>query len=203
MIRTMNTQYYFLHFELLVVLIVISAVASALFAIAYLGDTEKDKRTGDVRHNPKWATGFVAFLLLFLSGLSWAIAASNEPWRQEYTSTHEIKDVVFPDGSKVQMFTCDNVHHNITSMFGKVIDEKEWEIQRVRWSPLYLGVSFASCTDRCSQGDHYFLQHKKGVFLPIEVKNDSTSGAEISNKTNIDALFTSDVDKLFAPDVDK
>lgn len=177
----MNTQYYFLHIELLIFLIIISAIASIVFAFFYFVDTSKSGFTGEDCYKPKWAIGFIFFLLLFLSGLTWAIAVCNEPWRQEYTSIHDIKDVIYPDGSKIQMFTCDDVHHNVTTMFGKVVDEN-WQIRRVRWSPVYLRVSFAG-SSRCRQGNHYFLEHKNDNFPSSQITE-----AEISSNADLDVF---------------
>jgi len=159
----MNTQYFFIHIVLLVILTVAALVGLVIFGISYFGDTDRAKQK-----KPKWAIISLVCGLLFFGGLAWFIASSNEPWRHEYTSLHDVKDVTFPDGSKVQMFTCDNTHHNVTSMFGKVVDEKEWQMRRVRWSPLYLGISWSTC-QRCTQGDCFFLEHKKGEQPSIEL----------------------------------
>lgn len=163
----MNTQYFFIHIIPLVILTILALVGSLVFCVTYFNDTN---RQGEKKS--KWAVISFLCFAFFGGGLSWWIASGNEPWRHEYTSLHEIKDVTFPDGTKVQMFTCDNTHHNVTSMFGKVIDDTEWQIRRVRWSPLYLGVSW-SCNQRCQQGDHYFLEHKKGVHPSIELPGET------------------------------
>jgi len=165
----MNTQYFFIHVILLGILTVVAFVAAVILAIIWYNEKEENP-SWMIGSRTKWGIASVLCFLLFGGGLGWWIASGNEPWRHEYTSLHDIKDVTFPDGTKVQMFTCDNTHHNVTSMFGKVIDEKEWQIRRVRWSPLYLGVSWSCCT-RCQQGDHYFLEHKKGEQPSIELQD--------------------------------
>ena len=168
----MNTQYFFIHVVLLGIITIAAGIGFLGFGVAFFNDTNSDDKK-----KPKWAVWSFFCLLLFVGGLGWWIASGNEPWRHEYTSVHEIKDVTFPDGSQVQMFTCDNVHHNVTSMFGKVVDIKEWQIRRVRWSPLYLGVSWSSC-QRCQQGDHYFLEHKKGEQPSVELTDKTTPPAK-------------------------
>jgi hypothetical protein len=154
----MNTEYFFIHVILLGVLTLVFAALGCVFAIA--AHDNEEKRT-------RWILCTAASAILFVGGLTWWIASANEQWRYEFTSLHEIKDVTFPDGSKVQMFTCDNVHHNVTSMFGKVVDPKDWVIRRVKWSPLYLGVSWSSY-ERCHR-DHYFLEHRKGELPSVEI----------------------------------
>lgn len=158
-----------MHIALLVILTIFALIGSVLFSVVYIsGVDRKDQR------NLKWAIVAALCFLLFIGGLSWSILSSNEPWRPEYTSLHEVKDVVFPDGSKVQMFTCDGTHHNVTSMFGKVFDDNEWQIRRVRWSPVYLGVSWSS-HGRCEQKNHYFLEHKNGGSPSVELTPEKDS----------------------------
>lgn len=171
------TQYFFIHVILLGIVTIAALIACVIITIIWF-NSESKSIPGKV--GPVWPfepfyfwTDLICFLL-FCGCLAWWIASGNEPWRSEYTSLHDIKDVSFPDGTRVQMFTCDSTHHNVTSMFGKVIDEKEWQIRRVRWSPIYLGVSW-SCCERCQQGDHYFLEHKNGEQPSIELEESSNS----------------------------
>lgn len=162
----MNTEYFIMHIILEAILTIAFGIGAFAFGWAFFGDVEYIN--GKQHKKAKWLLLSALCLILFAGGLFWWIASGNQPWRHEYTSLHEIKDVTFPDGSKVQMFTCDNTHHNVTSMFGKVVEPKDFVIRRVRWSPLYLGLSWSSC-QRCMQGDHYFLEHKSGEQPPIEL----------------------------------
>lgn len=163
-----TTEYFIIHIILLGLLTIAAGIGTVIFAIVWYNDTYEDRKD-DVRSKFKWLALSFLCLLLFAGGLTWWIASGNQPWRHEYTSLHEIKEVTFPDGTHVQMFTCDGTHHNVTQMFGKVVDNKEWQIRRVRWSPLYLGVSWSSC-QRC-KSDHYFLEHKKGEQPSVELKD--------------------------------
>lgn len=163
-----NTEYFIMHIILLGLITIAAGAGTVAFSIAWYNDTYEDKKD-DERRKWRWAFAAVGCLLLFGGGLSWWIASGNQPWRHEYTSLHEIKEVTFPDGTHAQMFTCDGTHHNVTQMFGKVVDAKEWQIRRVRWSPLYLGLSWSSC-QRCQRGDHYFLDHKEGKQPSVELE---------------------------------
>lgn len=162
-----TTEYFIIHVILLGLLTIAAGIGTVVFCIVWYNDTYENRKDG-VRSKWRWLFSAIGCLLLFSGGLTWWIASGNQPWRHEYTSLHEVKDVTFPDGSKVQMFICDGTHHNVTQMFGKVVDVQEFQVRRVRWNPLYLGVSWSSC-QRCQQGDHYFLEHKKGDQPPIEL----------------------------------
>jgi hypothetical protein len=84
----------------------------------------------------------------FIGGLTWWIKSANESWTTSLATTHEIKEVIFPDGTKQQMFTCDGEHRNITVLFGKIVEPKDWIVKRVRWNPCYLGVSYSKTSLR-------------------------------------------------------
>jgi len=170
-----NTEYFIMHIILLGLVTVAAGIGCVVLAIAYFHDTYRDDREDHKKF--KWAFLSFVCLLLFGGGLTWWIASGNQPWRHEHTSLHEIKEVTFPDGTHVQMFTCDGTHHNVTSMFGKVVDMKEWHIRRVRWNPLYMGLSW-SCCQRCQQGDHYFLEHKKGEQPSVELQEKGTGNSK-------------------------
>ena len=147
----MQTEYFFIDIFFLVFLTVMSIPITIFFCIAF-----KDEKENKARKR-LWGALIFFCALLFCGGSGWIIASINQPLRYEYTSLHDIKDVTFPDGSKVQMFTCDNIHHNVTSMFGKIVGD-EWLVRRVRWSPLYLGIKFSG-DSRCGS-DRYFLERK-------------------------------------------
>ena len=156
----MNTDFFLMHVILLGILTVVSAVVGICFVWYYFDPSEHEKHLIS-----NLMTGAFFITLSFL-GLSWWITSANQPWVANVNTVHEIKDVTYPDSTKVQMFTCDGVHHNVTAMFGKVVDDKEWQIRRVRWSPLSMGLSYSSMS-RC-QGDRYFLEQKKGDAPSIE-----------------------------------
>lgn len=151
--------------EMLAVLTCISLLLSILFFVLC-----KDCKGKGWDRKRIWGVLFVVCFLLFCGGLSWWIASSNQPLRYEYTSFHNIKDVTFPDGSKVQMFTCDNTHHNVTSMFGKIVED-DWQVRRVRWSPIYLGVSYYYYSNGFRY-DHYFLEHNDQISVEMNIEKD-------------------------------
>lgn len=101
-----------------------------------------------------WFTGF------FGGGLWWWVRSANEPLRPTVVSIHQIKDVIFPDESKAQMFTCDGKHLNVTEIFGKLVEAKDWQVRRVRWAAVYFGVSWHGTSDRQYKEDFYYLEHK-------------------------------------------
>lgn len=148
---------FIIHVILLGILTVAALIGTIILTIAFFADTYTSA-SGLVRHHGKWALSALACFFLFVGGLSWWIASSNEEWRPELETTHEIKEVTFPDGTKQQMFTCDGTHHNITVLFGKIVEPNDWVVQRVRWNPYYLGVSWSS-SSRCLK-DQFFLQRK-------------------------------------------
>lgn len=154
----MNENFFIVHIIVLVIVTIITCIATALFSAEYYNDTYVDKND-DKRRKPKWLFISLLLFLILFGEITWLVKSANQPWRMAYTSLHEIKDVTWPDQSKVQMFTCDGVHHNVTSMFGRVVDEKEWVIRRVQWASNYLGVSYSN-SDRCMVKDHYFLEHR-------------------------------------------
>jgi hypothetical protein len=124
------------------------------------------------------------FFVLFCGFSGWLMTANNEPWREEFSSIHEIKYVIYPDGSKDQMFICDNVRYNFTTMFNKIVDEEVWAIKRVRMSRVYLGLDYSG-NIRC-QNDSFYLQQKIADPFgdpPIELKmpiNQPNSQAEVT-----------------------
>lgn len=101
----------------------------------------------DSEGKKKSVLGFLPCLLLGVPGLAWWVHACNQPWEPAHQSFHEIKVVEWPDGTKAQMFTCDNQHYNVTEMFGKFVDEKEWRVRRVMWKSVYAGVSFSGTSN--------------------------------------------------------
>lgn len=115
----------------------------------------------------------LACLAVFGAGLWWWIVSGNQPWRPETISVHQIRDVVFPDDSKQQMFTCDGEHHNVTNIFGKIVEAKDWHVRRVRWATVYYGMNWSGTSKRI-QNDAFFLENKNGehqVELPIKLKD--------------------------------
>ena len=142
-------MYAYMHIIPLMILAILSLVGTGVFWAMFF--------TG----NSKWIYPAGACTVLTILLFWWWITAQNEPWRADYMSRHEIKEVVYPDGSRVQMFTIDGTHHNATTLFLKFIDEKEFEVERVRWSPIYSGVSYSGSGERLQHGDRYFLVKKK------------------------------------------
>jgi len=150
-------MFFIIHVILLGILTVVAGIGSVAFAVAFYADTYSTA-SGQIRTHPKWLGGAVLCGVLFFGGLTWWIASGNESWTTELDTAHEIKEVTFPDGTKQQMFTCDGVHHNITTYFGKIVEPADWVVKRVRWNPYYLGVSWSSAS-RC-QRDQFFLVKK-------------------------------------------
>lgn len=168
----MSTDYCYMHIILLGILTIASGLGAIGFGLAFFNDTDREDQK-----KPKWAVWSLVCLALFGAGLGWWITSGNEPWRTEYMSLHDIKDVTYPDGTKVQMFACDGQYHNVTNIFGKVVEPKEWVVRRVKWSPIYFGVSWSS-SERC-QRDHFFLEHRNGTQPSVELNmpNKSTDGS--------------------------
>lgn len=138
---------FVIHAILLVILTIIAGIAMVAFTIAFYSDTYTTA-SGLIRSHSKWLSAAILCFFIFVGGMTWWIKSANEPWKPELETTHEIKEVIFPDGTKQQMFTCDGVHYNITVLFGKIVEPKDWTVKRIRWNPYYLGVSYSSC-QRC------------------------------------------------------
>lgn len=85
----------------------------------------------------------------------WMIISISQPEIINFSTTHEIKDVIYPDGTKSQMFTCDNIHRNIVNTFpnrkSTIVDEKLWHVKRVRYASIYYGIKYIV-------NDRYFLE---------------------------------------------
>lgn len=160
----MNADYCFMHIILLIIVTVIAGIATVAMLVAYFGDTVKF--AGVEIRQKKWLLRAFSTLLLFVGGLSWMIHSSNQPWRTTVSTFHEIKDVSYPDGTKVQMFTVDGSHINVTSRFGKILDQ-DWVIHRVRYAKGYAGVSWSSLQE--TWHDHFFLEKKTKDTEPIEL----------------------------------
>jgi hypothetical protein len=122
---------FIIHVILLAILTIAALIGTVIFTIAFFSDTYTTA-SGLVRSHGKWALGAVVCFFLFAGGLSWWIASGNEEWKPELETTHEIKEVTFPDGTKQQMFTCDGQHRNITVLFGKIVEPNDWIVKRVR-----------------------------------------------------------------------
>ena len=102
-----------------------------------------------------WLVRAGAFFIQFGLGLSWWIYSVNQPYPVDISSTHEIKDVTYPDGTSVQMFSCEGKHINVTALFNKIVD-KEWQVRRVRYSSVCAGVSWSIEP----KYDSYYLENK-------------------------------------------
>src|SRR4051812_22168342 len=121
-----------------IVILGILAVASAAGAVAFFVSAFSDEQASPLSLLGGIVLGVLGFLLF-----AWWFWSANEPWRPELRTAHELKEVVYPDGSRVQMFTVDGAQHNATHIFRKFVDEKEWHVCRIRWSPVYKGVSWS------------------------------------------------------------
>ena len=152
----MHQDTFIIHIVVLGILTVASAVASIVFFVIF--NEDKEQFGGFTIKKKKWFFSGVLCALISIAGVVWWTASSGQPWREQISTLHEIKDVEWPDGTKTQMFTCDGISHDITSMFMKIVDKESWDVKRIRWSPMYLGVSW-SCDDRFSK-DQFYLQNK-------------------------------------------
>ena len=153
----MNEETFIIHIMVLGGLTIIAGIASIGFMIAYYNDTVEF--AGITLKQKKWfGLSFLSFCL-FVGGLVWWVASAGQPWRTIVISTHEIKDVVWPDDTKTQMFSCDGTDYNITKLFEKIVDKDKWVVKRIRWSPFYLGVSWSN-SGRCEK-DRFYLEHKE------------------------------------------
>lgn len=130
------------------ILTILFGIGAGVFIFAFYHDTYT------IRSHFKFAAALVC-LGFFSGGLTWWIKSANEPWITSLDTTHEIKEVIFPDGTKQHMFTCDGQHYNITVLFGKIVEPKDWIVKRVRWNPYYLGVSYSQY-ERC-YSDQFIL----------------------------------------------
>lgn len=145
---------FIIHVILLAILTIAFGIGTGVFAVIFYNDTYTTA-SGLIRSHSKWLAAAFICLGFFIGGLTWWIKSANEPWTTSLATTHEIKEVIFPDGTKQQMFTCDGEHYNITVLFGKIVEPKDWTVKRVRWNPYYLGVSYSSL-ERCFR-DQFIL----------------------------------------------
>jgi len=93
-------------------------------------------------------------LLFFISGISWWIYSAMQPLETSISTIHEIKEVSYPDGSKIQMAIVDGKHVNITSHYGKILDQ-EWVLRRVKFSQVYVGLIWPE------KSEYYYLEKKE------------------------------------------
>ena len=108
--------------------------------------------------------------LLGLVFLCWWIKSASEPWTIAHEETLQIKEVTWPDGTKAQLFSYNGKNHNVTELFGKYVDEKEWQVKRTQWAHMYFGVSWRGFGRLGGDGISYYLVKKKGdTSFPLKV----------------------------------
>lgn len=156
------TDYCFMHIIPLFIITGITGIATVIMLFFYFSDVVLFAEV-KIKQN-KWLFRAIACLLLFFGELGWLIHSSNQPLKIVVSSFHEIKDVSYPDGTKVQMFTVDGNHINVTLRFGKILDQN-WIVHRVKYADVYAGVSW--CSEN-SWNDYYYLERKTKDTEPIE-----------------------------------
>ena len=161
----MNEDVFVIHGVLLIILTAVTFAAGIGFCVAYFNDLETF--AGIEIKKRKWIFNSVISFLLFIGGTTWLVMSCNQPWKRIVVSNHEIKDVIWPDGTKTQMFSCDGTDYNITKMFEKIVDKETWVVKRIRWSPFYFGISW-STSERCAK-DRFYLEDKNNPNKSIEL----------------------------------
>lgn len=126
-----------MHILILAFLTLVAGGVSVFCLISYYNDTKLF--AGMQIKQLKWAFRSGGAIIIFCSLLSWWIYSANQPLSVRVSTFHEIKEVVFPDGTKVQMYSCDGVQHDLTERFGKIVDEN-WVIHRIVYNTVYAGV---------------------------------------------------------------
>lgn len=79
---------------------------------------------------------------VIIAGFTWFFMANNMPYQIKSVTRHEIKTVIYPDGTTQQMFTVDGTHYNAHARWHKVIDEKEWEVECIEPVTEYRGLEY-------------------------------------------------------------
>lgn len=161
----MNEDIFIIHGILLIALTVAAFIAGVVFLVVYFNDLETF--AGMQIKKRQWICNSILFFLLSIGGTTWLVMSCNQPWKRIIVSNHEIKDVVWPDGTKTQMFSCDGTDYNITHMFQKIVDKETWVVKRIRWSPFYLGISWSN-DERCFK-DRFYLEDKSNPNKSIEL----------------------------------
>jgi hypothetical protein len=98
--------------------------------------------------------GGILFLLVAAAGIGWFVWSMQIPFAVSRVSRHEIKTVVYPDGSKKQMYSIDGTHHCANTRWAQVIDENEYEVECVVPITTYRGVSYDG-----TSGQKYAVQY--------------------------------------------
>lgn len=138
-------------------------------------------------HGPTWRSKHIsvcAMLSLFSLGLIvWIWESAIQPLEMEYQQECLLSDVVYPDGTKVQMFVLNGVYYNVTAMTGKFFNSEEWVVKKVIWKSAYKGISYWGMNqDRKDDESFVFVKNDKtlssfynGVRMQMDVFQDGTT----------------------------
>lgn len=74
--------------------------------------------------------------------LTWIIYASLGDWEIESAEYVEIKNIVWSDGTKVQMFNDKESVVNLTAVSGLIFDSEEHNVKITTWKTNYYGIKF-------------------------------------------------------------
>lgn len=83
----------------------------------------------------------ILFAVLTAFNIGWVIYASSFELEIEYIEEYEIKNVTFPDGKKVQMYTIKGEIKNANAQFGRQFSEGD-KVKRIVYKHIYYGVAF-------------------------------------------------------------
>lgn len=147
----MDTAWF--HIVPLVILTIIAIVGCVLFVVAAIVDWKNNPLPN--------VLGAAICGVLAIIGLVWWFSSSNEPYEAQFEQFYEIKEVVYPDGCKVQMVNINGVNHDITNIHRKWYESKEWHVRFVIFKRTYNGLSWAGTGNATSDGK-WFLQRKDG-----------------------------------------
>jgi hypothetical protein len=81
--------------------------------------------------------------LAIVAGVAWFVLSVRMPAKIQSTTRHSIKTVVYPDGTKKQMFSIDGKHLCANEIWHKMIDEESEEVEYVVPVTDYLGLTYS------------------------------------------------------------
>ena len=168
----------YIYFAPLLFLMIIFAIATIVLTAIYFHDKNE--------HGWTWRKNWYFYIFCsfssFLGLFSWIIVAGNQPWEITSEDQFVIKDIIYPDETKVQMFSYNGNYFNVTQMTGKIFDKEEWIVKRTNWKEIYCGVSYSGISDRLTTRNRYYFEKKEGkeqsllysgIYMEIPVKEDN------------------------------
>lgn len=113
----------------------------------------------------KLSFNIILFLILIFL-FSWLIYSELQPWEVEFETEHQIKELIFPDETKCQIFNCDEKIYNLTEVSNKWYPENDFIIIRKKWNPIYVWINYCDVEKlKKSNNQTFYLKNNKTLYL--------------------------------------